>query len=46
LRQQGLLTGGSSRKEDLHQGKLLHSTESTKLDTFEDMSTYQSKENV
>lgn len=46
LRQQGLLTGGSSRKEDLHQGKLLHSTESTKLGTLKDMITYQSKEKV
>jgi len=35
LRQQGLLMGGSSRKEDLYRGELLHSTEATKLDTLE-----------
>lgn len=43
LRQQGLLMGGSSRKEDLYRGELLHSTEAAKLDTSEDKNICQSK---
>jgi hypothetical protein len=44
LRQQGLLTVGSSQKEDLHRGKLLHSTECAKLDILEGMNTNQKQE--
>lgn len=43
LRQQGLLMGGSSRKEDLYCGELLHSTEPTKLNTLEDKIICQCK---
>jgi len=43
LRQQGLLMGGSFRKEDLYRGELLHSTEATKLNTSEDKNIYQTK---
>lgn len=46
LRQQGLLMGGSSRKEDLYRGELLHNTEATKLDASEDQNICQSKRNL
>jgi hypothetical protein len=42
LRQQGLLMGGCSRKEDLYRGELLHSIEATKLESLEENTICQS----